>query len=76
MDFVTAHRTDGGAHHLAFGFGPEDQDFDAIVRHLQAKGGEWRKGMRGVAGEQSGSSPEFEFFDTLGLVVEVSKAGG
>ena len=75
MDFVTAHHAGGGAHHLAFTFGPEDQHFDAVVRHLQAKGGHWRKGKRGVAGEKSGSSPEFEFLDTLGFVVEVTKAG-
>ena len=75
MDFITTHRAGGGAHHLAFAFGPEDQDFDAVVRHLQAKGGQWRKGKRGVAGERSGSSPEFEFLDTLGVVVELIKAG-
>ena len=75
MDFVTTDRAGGGAHHLAFTFGPEDQDFDAVVRHLQAEGGQWRKGMRGVAGEMSGTSPEFEFLDTLGFVVEVIKAG-
>ena len=75
MDFVTDHRAEGGAHHLAFSFGAEDQDFDASVRHLEAKGGQWRKGTRGIAGETSGSSPEFEFLDTLGLVVEVTKAG-
>lgn len=74
MDFVTA-RPSGGAHHLAFTFTAQDDGFDATVRHLQAKGGRWRKGMRGVEGAKSGSSPEFEFLATLGLVIEVTKSG-
>lgn len=75
MDFTTARRGAGGPHHLAFTFGAPDNDFDSVVRHLQKQGGRWRKGQRGVEGHKSGSSPEFEFLDTLGFVIEVSKAG-
>jgi hypothetical protein len=71
MDFVDARRA-GGAHHVAFAFGPQDNGFDAAVRQLHARGGRWRKGMRGVEGQKTGSSPEFEFLDTLGLVIEVT----
>jgi hypothetical protein len=42
------------------------------VRMLRAKGGVWKKGKRGFEGEKSGSSPELEFFDTLGMVIEVT----
>ena len=61
-------------HHIAFRFAVDD-NFDQGVRTLLAKGGRWIKGKRGFEGETGGSSPEFDFFDTLGMVIEVSGGG-
>jgi catechol 2,3-dioxygenase-like lactoylglutathione lyase family enzyme len=69
-EHVAAHH--GNApHHIAFSFAANDS-LDDQVRALKGKGGVWKKGKRGFEGEKSGSSPEFEFFDTLGMVIEVS----
>ena len=71
MDFVNRRAPGSAAHHVAFSVAADD--FDAAVRRLQAKGGLWKKGKRGFEGEKTGSSPEFEFLDTLGLVIELTR---
>jgi len=70
-DFVAARGAGAAAHHIAFSFSAKD-DLDAAVRKLKTSGGVWKKGMRGVEGQKMGSSPEFEFLDTLGMGIEVS----
>ncbi|MEQ1896731.1 MAG: VOC family protein [Vicinamibacterales bacterium] len=72
-DFIDGRKDGAAAHHLAFGFGPLD-DFDGAVRALHAQGGVWKKGRRGFEGTSTGSSPEFEFLDTLGIVIEVTRS--
>jgi catechol 2,3-dioxygenase-like lactoylglutathione lyase family enzyme len=63
-------RSGNPPHHLAFRY-TDQQAFDGAVHRLQDKGGVWTKGHRGVEGAKEGSSPEFDFFGSLGMVVEL-----